>query len=791
MKFSKNWLQQWVDTPLTVEKLQQQLTMAGHEIDSIEPVAGEFSGVIVAEVISAVPHPNADRLRLCRVNTGNSEINIVCGGKNVRAGLKVPLAIVGAKLPNDFKIRKSKIRGEESNGMICSEIELGLAETSDGIMELLDSAPIGEDLREYLQLDDLSIDVDLTPNRGDCLSILGLARDLSAVNQTKLIDKPHKAVAANSDVTFAVKISAKEACPRYVGRVIKGINKQAQTPMWLQEALRRSGLRPISAVVDVTNYVMLELGQPLHAFDLQKLTGGIEVRFAKAKENLMLLNGDKVNLNDKTLLIADGNGPLALAGIMGGEASSCDEQTTDIFLESAFFSPQAVAGRARKYGLHTDSSHRFERGVDPNLQIRAAERATELLLQVVGGEAGVLINQKSEAHLPKDKNIFLKKNKVAKLLGVELADEAIENILLSLHMQLETVKEGWQVTVPSYRFDISLDVDLIEELVRLYGYNKIPLNYPDAPMAALPYAETQVSVEQLRDCLQSLAYQEIYSYSFVDPKLQAVLDPNNEALLLANPIAPEMAAMRTSLWSGLLQTVLHNQNRQQKRLRLFEIGQRFLQKDKDLKQQQMLAGVITDTALPLQWAEPSRVIDFFDIKGDMEQLFHIGGNETAYAIEKAEHSALHPGQSAKILCEGQEVGWIGALHPQLQQQLKLNGPIYLFEIALEALTQGQLPAFGSISKFPSIRRDLALIVDDAISAAQLKQTTESAAGELLQDFCIFDMFTGSNVPEGKKSIAVGLTLQHQERTLVDDEVNELMSRVMLALRENFQASLRE
>lgn len=791
MKFSKQWLQEWLAAEVDTETLLAQLPMLGHEIDSTKKVAGDFTGVIVAEIVECMQHPNADRLRLCKVNNGTEMLQIVCGGKNARAGIKVALATVGAQLPGNLTIKHGKIRGEESQGMLCSEVELGLAETSDGIIELPADAPVGKDIRDYLQLNDLMIEIDLTPNRGDCLSIQGIAREIATKNAIAV--KPISITEQTATISdqFPVKISAKDACPNYLGRVIKNINPSATTPLWLKEKLRRSGVRAISPVVDVTNYVLLELGQPLHAFDLAKLQKEIQVRFATAGEKLLLLNEETIELKNNTLVIADAAGPIAMAGIMGGFNSRCTETTTDIFLESALFVPEIAAGKARQYGMHTDSSHRFERGVDPQLQKRAIERATELLLSIVGGNAGPVINVTEETQLPKKSSIQLSVAKVQRILGMDIPKTFITNLLNNLQMQVNESADGWNVLPPSFRYDVNMELDLIEEIARFYGYNNIPLHHPHSPVGFLVAKETERKPSHWRQCLMNRGYHEAMTYSFVDPTMQQLLEPNLKPLALANPISPELGVMRTSLWAGLLQAVLQNQNRQQQRVRLFETGKRFIQQADGLRQEEMIAGVITDTDIPTQWSQATRKLDFFDLKGDVEALLELTGNNDAFVFNKAEHSALHPGQSSRLIYNEKEVGWLGALHPQVQHTLGLNGSIFLFEIQQDALANACLPSFESLSKFPLITRDLALLMEETVTAADVTGVVKSTAGELLVDFNIFDVYRGKGVPDGYKSVAVTLTLQDKQRTLLDEDVNELMNRVIKALDQQLHATLRE
>jgi len=791
MKFSEQWLRELVQPQIGTQELADQLSLSGLEVDDIESVAGDFSGVVVGEIISAEQHPNADKLQVCQVNDGEQTVQVVCGAPNARAGLKTAFARVGAVLPGDFKIKKAKLRQVESFGMLCAEDELGLSEDHGGIMELAEDAPVGEDIRDFLNLNDKIIDVDLTPNRGDCLSIVGMAREVGVLNKAAVASIEAAPVAPQNDDCFDVELMHAEGCPRYLGRVIRNINPGVVTPQWMQEKLRRSGVRSIDPVVDVTNYVLLELGQPMHAFDLSKLEGGIRVRLAEQGEKLQLLDGQEVELNADTLVIADTKGPVAMAGIMGGEPTSVTESTRDIFLESAFFAPLAIAGRARSYGLHTDSSHRFERGVDWQLQRKAIERATALLLDIVGGEPGPVVEAVSEADLPEVQQVLLRRSKLAALLALEIPDAEVEEILNRLGMLLVEVNDGWQVTVPSYRFDLTIEVDLIEEIARVYGYNNLPVHTPTAQLPIPPIAEARLTLQQLRRHLVARGYQEAITYSFIEAELQKSFDDQHTALALANPISAEMAVMRTTLWPGLAKALQYNQHRQQSRVRLFETGQRFVPKAEGLVQENVIAGLIAGNRDAEGWTAGKDKLDFFDAKGDLESLLALGGCGDQFSFVADRHVALHPGQAARIERNGEAVGFLGALHPSLVKELDLNGPVYLFEVTLDAVTGGKLPRFSSLSKFPESRRDLALLVDQSTAFADIRNIAAEAAGEFIKQVTLFDVYQGQGIEPGRKSLALGLTWQHPSRTLNDEEINSAVSAVVSALRDRCAATLRE
>ena len=792
MIFSEQWIREWVNPPLTTQQLVDQLTMAGLEVDSIAPVASAFSEVVVAEIISAEQHPDADRLRVCQVNDGEQTLQVVCGAPNARPGIRVPFAKVGATLQaqdSEMKIRKARLRGVESNGMLCSDQELGIAESADGLLELPADAPLGQDIRHYLALDDNCIELDLTPNRGDCLGIIGLAREIGTLNRLPTTQPDIPAVPATIDDAFPVRISAAEQCPRYLGRVIRGVDISAQTPLWMQERLRRSGIRSIDPAVDVTNYVLLELGQPMHAFDLATLQGGIEVRLAAEGEALTLLDGREVKLNDDVLVIADESRPLAMAGVMGGENSGVTAQTRDIFLECAFFSPLAVAGRARRFGLHTDASHRYERGVDHDIQALAMERATRLLLDIAGGAAGPVTE--ALGTLPAPVEITLPFAKIERVLGVALPLSEIQDILRHLGLNiLSESQESLTVRVPSYRFDIRLDVDLIEELARVYGYNRLPVRRPLMRMGLGSRTETRTDVARLKERLVSLGYQEVITYSFVEPGLMSRVDNDPPAIALQNPISADMAVMRTRLWPGLLSVLRYNANRQQDRVRIFECGQVFLREEQGIRQPSRIAGLLYGSAAPKLWSNMKKELDFYDIKGDVEALIDVSRNRLGFRFSKGEHAALHRGQSALIEMDGRPVGLIGALDPALQRELDIDGRVYLFEIELEALQQARIPAMKELSRFPEVGRDLAFVIDASVSAGQIQDLVTRCAGPYLVDLRIFDVYQGDAVEKNKKSIAMGLTLQHPSRTLGDDDINGIINSCVKGLEAEFNAKLR-
>jgi len=789
MKFSESWLREWVDPNISTDTLVEQLTMAGLEVDGVEAVAGEFSGVVVGEIIAAEQHPDADKLRVCKVAGSPEGVQqVVCGAPNARVGIKIPFALVGAKLPGNFKIKKAKLRAVESFGMLCAQTELEAGDDNDGLWELPLDAPTGTDLRDYLSLNDQIIEVDLTPNRSDCLSLKGLARETGVLNKAAATGPEVLPVGAVNEQQKAVTLMAPDACSRYVGRVIKGVDLSRSSPLWMQEKLRRSGVRSIDAVVDVTNYVLLELGQPMHAFDLNKLSGDIQVRMAQKDEKLTLLDEQEVTLNDDTLVIADSSGPIAMAGIMGGASTAVSSSTQDIFLESAFFHPIAIAGRARGYGLHTDSSHRFERGVDYACAEQALERATQLVLDIVGGEPGpTIVTDASE--LPATREVSLHKAKISSGLGFAIADTEVEDILARLGLVLlKSDAKGWTYQVPSYRFDIAIEQDLLEELARIYGYNNLPTTTIQMSVALPELTEKTVTAASLANHMVTRDYQEVITYSFVEPKVQSIFTPSVSPVELLNPISADMSVMRTSLLPGLVGTLQHNLNRQQSRVRVFEKGMCFVPSQAGLNQQRMLAGLVYGARTDVAWNGDKSEVDFFDLKGDVESLLADVGGELAFT--KGSVDGLHPGQTARITLDGKDVGFVGALHPKVLHELGIDKVAFVFEVALDTVLLSAVPAYRPISKFPEVSRDLAILVDRELAVSELEKTITDTAGEHLKDLKVFDVYSGERIDPQRKSVAFSLTFQHPSRTLNEEEINSPIALIVKRLEDEFDARLR-
>jgi phenylalanyl-tRNA synthetase beta chain len=786
MKVSEGWLREWISTPLNAQELGARLTMAGLEVDQVHVVAAAFNQVVVAHVISTHPHPEADRLTVCQVEAGTGQVlQIVCGAANVRTGLRVALALPGANLPGDMSITETTLRGQLSQGMLCSLRELRLSDESNGIMELPDDAPIGTSLREYLALDDHVLDINLTPNRADCLSILGVARELSALlaipyQPIQPIELPQTTPVQPPQLT----VMAPTGCPSIAMRVIQGINPHASTPLWLKERLRRCGLNALHPVVDVINYVMLELGQPMHAYDLSQLSGDMQVRFASELESLTLLNGQQLTLHSDSLVIADANGPQALAGIMGGEQTAIQSQTVDILLESAYFDPICIAHSARRHGLSSDACMRFERGVDPALHQHALARVTELLLSIVGGEAGTVVMAGDTATARRLPVIAFNPNTFVRITGFDLPAKTMVTILRGLGLDVDDSTNPWQVRVPSYRFDITLDVDLVEEILRVYGYDHLPQLPIIAPIQVGCTDSQQQIAYTVSRYLADCGYHETISYSFVEPTLQRVLYPDTPVLTLLNPISSELSEMRVGLWPGLIATYLYNSHRQQPHVRCFETGIVFAE------ERLVVAGILSGVANSCDWAQAARQYDFYDMKGDVESLAaHL---RITLDYQAALNPALHPGQSAQLIHEGRAVGWIGALHPRIMLALDLTTPVYVFELDLQACVDAPVVRYQRISKYPQIRRDLALLVDEARAYAEIEHVMRAVIpAQLLKALQLFDEYRGESLPQGKKSMAIALTLQDEHRTLVDEEVNDIISATLHALNEKLDIILRD
>ena len=792
MQFSERWLRSMVDPAIDTDGLSHLLTMSGLEVEELEPVAPSFSGIVVAEILSADKHPDADKLRVCRVDAGQGEaLQIVCGAPNAAAGMKVPCALVGAVLPGDFRIKRAKLRGVESSGMLCSARELGLSDDHAGLLPLPADAPVGTDIRRFLDLDDAKITIKLTPNRADCLSLAGIAREVAALTGAPLTLPAVAAVEPSIDDRREIVLDAPEGCPRYCGRVIRGVDAKAPTPDWMRQRIERCGVRSISALVDVTNYVMLDLGQPLHAFDDDRLTGSIHVRLPRAGETLELLNEQVVEPSADTLLIADEAAALAMAGVMGGEQSGITLDTTDMFLESAFFAPDAIAGRARSYGFSSDASHRFERGVDFELPARAIERATELILAICGGQAGPVVEALSPEHLPRREPVRLRPGRARKLLGIDLDDARIAAILEGLALGVARNGDDFTVTPPSYRFDIELEVDLVEELARVHGYDNIPTPPPRGSLAMLTYSESQRPAWALRHRLADRDYQEVINFAFVEEAWERDFAGNESPIRLANPIASQLAVMRSTLLGGLVGNLVTNRNRQQSRLRVFEIGRCFRRDAAGapvagFDQPLLLAGLAAGPALPEQWGAATRSIDFFDVKGDIEALLA----PAAAAFAAAAHPALHPGRSASVSIDGETIGMLGELHPNLVQKYDLGTAPVAFELRVDALIRARLPAYQPISRQPAVTRDLALIVDDAVRVEDLRRSMAAAAPEIVKSIELFDLYQGSGIEIGKKSLAFRVLMQDTRRTLEEAEVEAATSALTAQAAQQFGARLR-
>ena len=813
MKFNERWLREWVDPRVDAAELAEQLTRAGLEVDTVEPAGspGGFSGVVVGEVLESRPHPNADRLKLCAVSDGSGEpVEVVCGAPNARAGMRGALARPGARIAGGVKVRRAKIRGTASEGMLLSLRELGLGDEHDGIVELDPDATPGADVFALLGLDDSIFDLSLTPDRGDCLSVAGIAREIGAINRLPARGPAPEPVAPAIGDDLPVALEAPEGCARYVGRVVRGIDPAAKTPLWMSERLRRCGVRAVSPTVDVTNYVMLELGQPLHAFDLERLEGGIRVRRAQAGERLTLLDEREVELRPSTLVIADHRRAVALAGIMGGLDTAVSEATRDVFLEGAWFNPSDLMGEPRHYRLNTDASHRFERGVDPALQRDAIERATRLLIDIAGGRPGPIVDEREASHLPQPSAIRLRAERIERVIGMAIPDGEVVGGLRRLGMEVVETEGGWSVTPPARRFDVAIEEDLIEEVVRLEGYDRVPAVEVEGTVRPGSDSESGVPVARLRRVLVDRGYQEAVTYSFVDPAVQSLLDPDTPPIRLANPISSELSVMRTHLWMGLVGALVRNVNRQERRVRLFETGLRFRRdpslrarigdvdrwgdrgRDQvaDIEQERCIAAVAMGSTDPEQWGSAAREVDFFDLKSDVEALLGLTGDLARFSFSPFVHPALHPAQTAAIRDGDDRVGLIGALHPSVRRELGLPAPVFVFEIALAALSAARIPGYAPVSRFPSVRRDIAVIVDDEVGVGRLLDGIRRNSSATLNDSAVFDLYRGEGIGAGKKSVAIGLTFRSDSRTLDDTEVDGFVEAIVDGLEAEFGAELR-
>lgn len=790
MKFSENWLRTFVDPPLSTSALADLLTFGGIEIEGVDPVAPPFDRVIVGEVLSVEKHPNADRLNVCQVNIGVAPLTIVCGAPNVHVGLRVPVALVGAKLPG-IEIKAAKVRSVESNGMLCSATELGLSDANEGLLVLPADAILGADVRQVLDLNDVIFDSKPTPNRGDCLSLRGVAREVAALSNTPLRTLDIPVVIASHDLRPRISLKAPQACPLYCGRLVRDVNVKTPTPLWMQRCLARSGIRSISAVVDVTNYVMLALGQPMHAFDAAKIEGGIQVRFAESHEKLELLNGETRELGNNFLVIADDKKALALAGIMGGAASAVGDGTSDILLEAAYFDPDVIAGKSRVLGFGSDSSFRFERGVNFTGAEEAMELATRLLLDICGGSAGPVVVAQANEYWPQRKAIALQLARVERVLGVAFTADAIAEIFTRLGFEHAVTADGFLVTPPAYRFDLSIEEDLIEEVARIYGYNRIPSVAPVAASVALPVVERRRSMAALRRAVVAREYQEVVTYSFVDRAWEQDFCSNAKPIALANPIANQMSVMRSSLIGGLISAVAYNLNHKQSRVRVFEIGRCFLPGEGDCtseyQQPWRIGAVACGDAAQDQWGiRPPRQVDFFDVKADVEALL-----QTRELTVVAEiHPALHPGKSGRLMLAGKTIGWMGELHPRWQQKYGLPFAPVLFEVEMEAAANQALPAYGGMAKFPSIWRDLAMIFDEHVPYQAILDAVKTRKPEAVAEFAVFDIYRGQGIESGKKSLAFRMLVQDTHKTMTDAEVDSAVSEIIKILHNQFNAKLR-
>ncbi len=793
MLIPESWLRSMVNPSMTTDELAHLLTMAGLEVESLRPVAPPFSGIVVGEVLTVGKHPNADKLSLCSVSIGRGEpLQIVCGAPNVRAGMKAPLAVVGAKLPG-LEIKAAKMRGVESQGMLCSARELGLSEDHSGLLELPADSTIGADVRGILQLDDTVFEIKLTPNKADCLSVLGVAREVAALTRARLNVPEVKAIAAKSDAKLRFGITDADGCGRFTGRAIRNVDAKAPTPDWMKQRLERAGQRSISALVDVTNYVMLEMGRPLHVYDQDKVAGGIDVRWGRPGEKVKLLNEMTVEVDETVLCITDNSGPIGLGGIMGGDSTKADLETKNIFLESAFFFPQAIAGRARKYNFSSDASHRFERGVDFDNNVMGIEYATKLVLEICGGEPGPTVDVVKK--LPERKPVVMRIARAQKVIGVPVSADEMADIFTRLSLPFARTDEAFTVTPPSYRFDIEIEEDLIEEVARVYGFERIPAVPPKATAAMRAEPESHRSLHAIRALAVARDYQEVVNFTFVDESWEADLAGNASPIRLLNPIASNQSAMRSTLFGGLLDNIRYNMARKQSRVRVFEIGRAFL-RDPSVKDGQLavaglsqpmrIAAAACGPAEEEQWGMQARPVDFFDVKADVEALVW----PRIARFEAAAHPALHPGRSARVLVDGAPIGWVGELHPRWQSKFELPQPAVLFELDAEPLQSVPVPQPGQPSRFPPVVRDLAVLVDAKITVQALLDAFSAEKPPIVRSVRLFDQYLGRNLPQGRKSLAFRIVMQDTEKTLTDAEADSAIAQMVELLGRRFGATLR-
>lgn len=790
MKISYRWLTEWVDTSLDARTIAEQFTLTGLEVDSIESVAPALDGVVVGEIIGVEAHPDADRLTVCRVRGDEQERTIVCGAPNAHAGLKAPLAVIGTTLPGGLKIKPAKLRGVASEGMLCSAPELGLGEDASGLMELPGDAPVGEPLAEYLGLDDHVLEIDLTPNRADCLSVRGLARELGAITEGAVQGPEIEEIAPQSKREISIELHSPEDCPCYVGRVIEGIDPQAATPMWLAEKLRRSGLRSLGPTVDATNYVLLELGQPMHAFDLDRIHGGIRVRRAQKGDRITLLDGQEIEPDEDMLMIADHERPVALGGIMGGQDSAVGDQTRDILLESAWFNPTVISGRARRLGLSTESAHRFERGVDPQLQRLAIERATALLVEIAGGKPGPVIEARIEEHVPPHRPVTLRLARLNRVLGAELSGEEVESILARLGMRVDSEGGELSVLAPSARRDIEIEADLIEEVARIYGYDRLPSRRPGGRLALRVPSESRLPERRLRQQLSARGFQEIITWSFVGESELEQLGLAEGAQPLANPLSRDMGVLRTSLLPGMLEVAGNNLRRQHDAFRLFEYGACFATGSEGFRESLQLGLLMTGGVRTEHFSGRPRATDFYDLKGEIEHLLELNQVAGRVSFERSRREWLHPGQGAELLIDNETAGWLGPLHPALIDRLELPQSILAAELDARMIARKVLPAHHATGRYPAVRRDLALVVSDDYPAADIIATIEEEAGSLVEKTVIFDQYRGKGIESGYRSLAIGLILRDVSRTLKDSDVDAVIEKVVQSLENRFAAKLR-